>query len=37
VAVHIEPIEAEAAWHDSELLKLEKQPGGEAQPKISDE
>ena len=33
VAVHIEPIEAEAAWHDSELLELEKQPGGEAQPK----
>jgi len=32
VVVHIEPIEAEAAWHDSELLELEKQPGGEPQP-----
>jgi cation diffusion facilitator family transporter len=33
VAVHIEPIEAESAWHDSELLGLEKQAGGEPQPK----
>jgi cation diffusion facilitator family transporter len=27
VTVHIEPIEAESAWHDSELLPLENQPG----------
>jgi hypothetical protein len=25
VTIHIEPIEAESAWHDSELLSLEKQ------------
>src|SRR6266849_2247654 len=25
VTVHIEPIEAESAWHDSELLEVEKQ------------
>ena len=33
VTVHIEPIEAESAWHDSELLEVEKQAGGEAAPK----
>ncbi len=32
VTVHIEPVEAESAWHDSELLAVEKPPDGEAQP-----
>jgi cation diffusion facilitator family transporter len=33
VTVHIEPIEAESAWKDSELLELEKQPAkNETQP-----
>jgi cation diffusion facilitator family transporter len=33
VAVHIEPIEAESAWNDSELLEWEKQGGSEPQTK----
>jgi cation diffusion facilitator family transporter len=28
VTVHIEPVEAESAWHDSELLKVEEQSRG---------
>jgi cation diffusion facilitator family transporter len=37
VQIHLEPIEASSAWHDSELLNLEKSAGSEAQTRANQD